>query len=531
MNYAGTTLLERATGKFYTPPLIADSLVNNMLELGSLEWAGEVRILDPFCGDGRLLVAFIRRVCELHVGRNIRWHVAFWDYDSTAVEKARCSIADAAQRYGIDVTLQPFCGDSFFIDQAHFNTYDCVITNPPWEAIKPDSRELAGMVPSQQEDYCTALQEYDQRLSRVLPHSQPLKKFAGWGTNLSRCGAELALNLVRDNGLCGIVTPLSLLTDQISAPLRRWFLAHTKILAVTHYPAETRLFTGVDQECVAITFQKSPATYSSILLTNVSQNMKTASSHIELSIEQLQQTNYCLPVSFGNTLFELLPKWTKLGTFAELEHTGSDGLWAGRELDETRHTEYLAPSGQFSFLKGKMVGRYKFIESPSKFVREEKRKIPDSALYHRIAWRDVSRRSQARRMQAAVILPKVVTGNSLHVAYFRDNHLDRLRALLVIMNSIPFEYQVRALLGTGHISLGVVRRVRIPKLNDQLVETLSSLLCEYEHGTPEGELWLELAVAQAYGLTRHDYEKLLIHFDGLPPEYISSLLTHYTPNN
>lgn len=43
--------------------------------------------------------------------------------------------------------------------------------------------------------YIDSLREFDDYLSRVLPYSQPKRKFAGWGTNLSRVGAELSLEI------------------------------------------------------------------------------------------------------------------------------------------------------------------------------------------------------------------------------------------------------------------------------------------------------------------------------------------------
>lgn len=57
--------------------------------------------------------------------------------------------------------------------------------------------------------YIDSLREFDDYLSRVLPYSQPKRKFAGWGTNLSRVGAELSLEICNKNGLVAIVMPAS----------------------------------------------------------------------------------------------------------------------------------------------------------------------------------------------------------------------------------------------------------------------------------------------------------------------------------
>lgn len=42
---------------------------------------------------------------------------------------------------------------------------------------------------------------------------QPSIKFGKWGTNLVRCRIEVALRLIKVAGVCGIVSPVSLLND------------------------------------------------------------------------------------------------------------------------------------------------------------------------------------------------------------------------------------------------------------------------------------------------------------------------------
>src|SRR6202012_20063 len=99
------------------------------------------------------------------------------------------------------------------------------------------------------------------------------------------------------------------------------------------------------------------------------------------------------------------------------------------------------------------VRRYGVADQPSLYVDETRVKLPRSVDHPRLAWRDVSRPNQKRRVQATLIPSGWVTGNSLGVAYDREGNLNRLAALLAIFNSLVFEYQLRASLSTGHISL------------------------------------------------------------------------------
>lgn len=522
-------LQPRAYGEFYTPPLIAKVLIETLLDSRRFAQVESVRIIDPFCGDGRLLVRFIHQACEQKLGLDKPWSIAFWDYDYRAVKTAEDTISHAVKQAGIKATIEASCHDSFLSAHPHYGQYDWVITNPPWKTIKPDQREMQGMTPQYRYKYRAALREYDQKLAEVLPHSQPKHKFAGWGTNLSRCGTELAINLTSDRGLCGIVLPMSLLTDQVSVDLRRWIFSMSTPLAAAYYPAETKLFRGVDQEVATITLVKKPSTAFTVAVSRFDRNLKPAVvAPLSISSNQLSTLEYCLPIQFGETLLNLAAKWEHFEKVEQLEVNHDNPLWMGRELDETRYQEFLADRGAYPFIKGKMVGRYNLIGHPAGYVREDLRQIPQSVQHYRIAWRDVSRRNQARRMQAAIIPPGVVTGNSLHVAHFQTNDMPKLRALLVIMNSLPFEFQVRAQLGTGHVSLGVIRKIRIPSLDDEgLIYKLTTALDAFEAGIPNSDILLELLVAQAYGIGQADYRQLLGYFEELTDDQVEQLKHHW----
>lgn len=525
----GKGLLARATGRFYTPPFIVRQLIETLTLATEFGRAGEARVVDPFCGDGRLLTAFLRRVCALGIARDVRWRVSCWDLDEVAVTAAAAAVRAVADELGLIVEIDARCRDTF-LEAPHDGAFDVVITNPPWESLKPDKRELEALPPEGREAYQTALRAYDRRLALALPLSQPTSKYSGWGTNLSRCGTEVALRLTAPGGICGVVAPASLLADQTSAPLRRWMGREATWLAIDHYPAEARLFEGVDQPCVTLALRHALAESFRPVVTRHDRDGNVRDRFVlALSPSELRALDYCLPVEQGSAAIGHLGQWAALRTVGDLEGQGGSTLWAGRELDETDHARYLAPAGRFRFLKGRMVGRYAILEQPTLFVREDLRRIPPTASHPRIAWRDVSRRTQARRVQATLIPPGMVTGNSLHVAHFRDDDVWRLRALLAVVNSIPFEFQVRARLGTGHISLGAVRQARVPDLHDRaLVARLSAGLAALESGDPDGEIALEIAVARAYGLDRPGFEELLAHFDRLPPAQKDRFLAHPT---
>jgi DNA (cytosine-5)-methyltransferase 1 len=517
----------RALGKFYTHSFITNDLVDTIIRAMHFGKMSKVRIVDPFCGDGRLLVAFVKRAYQLKQANDVTWHIAAWDCDPEALKLARKALNDLIKKTNINAELDIRIKDSLLAGTGNEPLYDCVITNPPWETIKPDKRELIALTQKQQDAYKASLKEYDKKLAKTLPLSQPKIKFSGWGTNLSRCGLEMSLNLTAENGYCGIVLPSSLLNDQVSENLRKWMFDTSTMLALFHYPAEARLFEKVDQPCISMILRKTPCKCFTVRITKFNGKLdKISTEDISLTRRIISHLDDSFPVEFGQILLKKLAKWHGLNTFADLEGRKDNALWAGRELDETDYRAYLASKGRYLFLKGKMVDRFNLRIEPKRYVREDLVKIPPSADQLRIAWRDVSRRSQGRRMQASLVAPGIVTGNSLHVAYFKDGNEDRLNVLLGIMNSLPFEFQILSRLGTGHISLGIVRKAHIPNLDDkELVCDLSKLVkIASKTKSEKNELALEVRIAQAYGLDKYEYEELLGAFNKLHDCYKEKLL-------
>ncbi|MDB4698600.1 Alw26I/Eco31I/Esp3I family type II restriction adenine-specific DNA-methyltransferase [Candidatus Latescibacteria bacterium] len=520
--------VDRATGRFYTHSFIIEDLIESLFTNTNFIDLKEISIIDPFCGDGRLIAAFIDRLVTTKRMKDMRWHISLWDYDEQAVDTAKANIEQRISQYDLSADLVAKYQDTFTNSSSSNGTYDVVITNPPWEAIKPDKREMGEMSSQQCEDYIQALKEYDRKLVSLFPHSQPVRKFAGWGTNLSRCGTEVSLRLTRVGGVCGIVVPSSLLTDQMTISLRKWILNNATIASISYYPAEARLFKNVDQPSISSVIKKQPFRESPIRVKKYLKDC-TVDSEFELkfSKKEIEALDYNIPIEYGPYILKTLAGWGKLARFESLEGKEDNCLWAGRELDETNHKIYLTETGRFKFIKGRMLGRFSIVEEPTHYINEELRKIPVSANFYRIAWRDVSRRNQARRMQAAIIPPGVVSGNSLHVAYFRDSNLKKLRALLAIVNSVPFEFQIRSRLGTGHVSLGVVRKAHILNLcNSTLIDVLSALVEDIENGDKSAEYRLEIIVAKAYGLDKDRLGEILNSFNRLSNDIKERLLSN-----
>jgi len=526
-------LSDKILGKFYTPNVMGRSLVDGILN-NFKHSSGKISIIDPFCGDGRLIVWLLEKIETTNFDSLDEIEVTLWDCDEEAIAQAKKNIANVSRVITIPVLVNAKVVDTFFEFSQNdiSNKYDIVITNPPWDVVKPDKSELQHLNSTQKKEYISSLKNFSNRIKQDYPLSSPDKMYGGWGINLARTGTEIAIKLAKPSGIVGLVSPASLLADQNSTTFRRWILENNHSKEINYYPAESRLFDSVDSPSITIVLIKG-ALQDGILLNKFNKNLETIiNEKIELPTSFLKNIDYKIPVSFGSKSKHIkqLINFQSFPKIAELQDTKYGGFWSGRELDETNYKSWTDLNGSYGFLKGRMVTRFSNIISSDLYLKNEKvESVPESVNYSRIAWRDVSRTTQKRRIIATIVAPGFVTGNSLGVAYFRNDEGNlKLFALLGIISSLIFEFQVRALLATSHISVGVLRKTGIPSFEDaNLIEELASLVKKRISGDENTELKIETLVAKSYGVAKDDYIDILDAFPKLTNEFKENLLNNY----
>ncbi|MCW8283565.1 Alw26I/Eco31I/Esp3I family type II restriction adenine-specific DNA-methyltransferase [Agrobacterium sp. InxBP2] len=511
-SYNGKSLHERVRGKFYTPEILAVQLAKSVVESiqKSTTKRKDIFIVDPFCGDGQLLCSFLKAASRLEHFSNIRWSIHLYDIDEEAVKEAKSRVLSAASLLGVSVSIETRVGDSFFYESP--TKFDIVITNPPWELLKPDRRETSHMSASEAASYRDSLKKLSDRLEARFPDSKSRSAWGGWSTNLARCGWDLSIDMTANDGVVGIILPASLLGDQSSARLREKAFTACSVEEIAVYPAEARLFAKVDQPVVTLIMSpgKSISKKSNFVAYDASGN-KASSQFIEIESYFEADRFYTLPVLLGPSGFKFMSKFHGFKPLEHFEGTEDNQLWLGRELDETRISEKIGAGSSHPFIKGKMIRRHEILAGPQDFVKTEFVKGMESIGKNRIVWRDVSRPTQERRMITAMIPPQWIAGNSLHVACYRDGNLQRTRAFYAIMSSLMVEFQVRFRSATNHMSLGVIRQAAVPEITARNEKLLSELVAKVlnEDAEDRSAHLLEIAAAKLYGFSRGEMISLL----------------------
>lgn len=526
--------LARAAGRYYTGAEVGRRLAREVAVAFQAAHTSSsvIKIVDPFLGDGRLIRWVIEAWYEAGFP-DVRWNVSGWDISDAGFEQAKADLRRLAADLKIKLRVNFVIGDAFAAALKTQGTFDIVVTNPPWELLKPDHRELEALAPALREQYVAHMRQYDQWLTQNYPLSQPKRKFAGWGTNLSRVGLEASLAVVRVGGIAGVVMPASFLADDQTSKLRAAVLTRHRLHSVCYYPAESKLYGSADIASIAIAMTVGGSPAPSVAIANFRPATRTfEEAHIELNQATLHEVDYVMPVSFGakalsilNRLAQHFPSWR------HLESTIPGALWAGREVDETGVSEWLRPPRNHAplFVKGRMIGRYVTAEMPSQALIKPDWIPPSSTRYRRIGWRDVSRPSQKRRIIATLLEPGWVAGNSLGVAFFRDLAEAPLLTLLGVMNSLAFEFQLRAHLATGHVSLSSLRKVAVPSMTTlkgdrRLPKLVAAVLRTGDSFAFEVDAYVAKVM---YGLTQPEYETIIAAFDSINNSERHLYLKHY----
>ena len=516
------SFIVKATGRYYTAMPVAAQLADAAIAAwtrSDLIPGATLRIADPFGGDGRLIAQFVRAWRQAR-RPEMRWRITTWDLNEEGLAAAAEQFGELQRETGFDIQWKIKVGDTFRLARSCAERFDVVISNPPWELLKPDRRELNVLPPKAKTSYIDAMREYDQFLAGAYPIAQPSRKFAGWGTNLSRVGFEACRSLLRDDGVLAVVMPASFMADDLSIRLRRDVLVTSSVRAIAYYPAEARLFGSADVATITLVIEPTPADEITPTLTRFDKDLRVTSRRsTPLPRPLLEANGYVVPVSVGGDALDVLTRLSDaFPTWADLEDAADAALWAGREVDETGSRDWLATAGPgLPFIKGRMIGRFVVKEAPTHRVGKANWVAPPSTAFTRIGWRDVSRPSQKRRVIATLLPPGVAAGNSLGVAYFKDGDQQPLHALLGVMSSLVFEFQLRCHLATGHVSLSSLRKVRVPPRATlhtlfRVSKEVAALLADPRRGQARLEA---LVATDAFGLCERELVAVMGAFPGL----------------
>ena len=135
--------VKRATGRYYTGEPVGRRLAQQAaMAFHRLHpFARSIAVVDPFGGDGRLIEWLVEAWVD-SAFPDVRWDIAIWDLDDVGFSDARERLKGVTARYGVKQRCTFKTLDTFSEALKKRASFDLVLTNPPWELLKPDRREL-----------------------------------------------------------------------------------------------------------------------------------------------------------------------------------------------------------------------------------------------------------------------------------------------------------------------------------------------------------------------------------------------------
>lgn len=477
--------------------------------------------------------------------------------------------------------------------------FDVVVGNPPWEEITveelgfytlflPGVNSLPGAErEAQVADLCGKRPDLSGRLAaeqgRVKAERAALKggeyESTSGDPDLYKYFCQRYRALLRPGGYLGVVLPRSAFNAKGSAGFRDWLHERTTVLRVDFLLNRRRwMFDTHPQYSVALLAGQNdvPVGNHRIEVAGTADSVAGWKSQSQGSGIRLAPSSFGpdrqLPLLRSQREADLLAK-VRRGSPFPLGPAGRWKCFAVRELDETNDKRFWqSGSGSRQLWKGGSFDQYdpngtdarrcemsgplwKKIHKPRPGSGQLVGSMPlpprrDAVLRElqraRVAFRDVTNRTNSRTVLACLIPPEVLLSNTApYLAFVRGDEKNQSVAV-GILNSLPFDWQARRYVEM-HMSLFILNSLIVPDLGDDDFREISTAaarlsavddrFADFAAATgissplspAERELLrieIDARVARAWNLDRDDLEVMFEDFTirAVPVAYRSALL-------
>jgi adenine-specific DNA-methyltransferase len=217
---------------YFTPPLLADRVIDKLVENGASLTTQHWH--DPACGGAAFLVPVAQRMVTAlteagssasqqlnHIERNLSGN----DLDPVLLEISReflrMALSDLLAATGRDLSLRLYKGDGLTSSASEELRPDVLACNPPYRKLK-----------------AAEVDRYRKAHGDVV-EGQP---------NIYGLFINRTLQLAKQGGLVGLLTPTSFLSGQSFSKLRTKLLTHADTLHVDMLSDRNAMFIDVEQE-------------------------------------------------------------------------------------------------------------------------------------------------------------------------------------------------------------------------------------------------------------------------------------------
>ena len=450
----------------------------------------------------------------------IRHEKVIWDEENSKVGKPvkrPVTIEDAK-------ALEPFHWGYEFSDIFRKkNGFDAIITNPPWEIFKPNSKEFFAEyskvitkknmtildfekeqeVLLEDEEIRSAWLDYLSRFPHISAYYRSASQYknqtaiingkkAGSDINLYKLFAEQCYNLLKDKGYCGIIIPTGIYTDLGATQLRKLLFDECKVQQLVSFANEKFLFETVDHrfKFCFLSFEKGEKTDSFLATFRINPRECVAAEDLDSFLHN--SDNFIrIPVSFiyrqspdslsvmevrQITDFTIADKMLMHPTLGE-EIENIWNLRLGSEFHMTGDSSLFktkASKNSFLLYEGKMMNQFTVLPDQARYFVSSSagrssllgRTEDDGQTLgyesYRIALRAISSSTNSRTLISTILPENVFTGNSLLVSIGNTANSDLLY-ITSFINSYVLDYYIRQIV-SQNINMFYIYQLPVPRI-------------------------------------------------------------------
>ncbi|MDR0763681.1 MAG: N-6 DNA methylase [Bacteroidales bacterium] len=210
---------EKLFGQIYTPYFIVCKILDD-IGFNSPAILGKT-IIDPACGDGLFLKEIVKRVIKFSDVNDLQKNLNFiygWYIDETAISKCRKNLNRLIKgknikikwNVGVKNSIKEYEKKDLFSSN-NMQTFDFIVGNPPYIRIQ---------------HLDTVEREYIQNNYDFCKNGS---------TDIYIAFFELCMNLLSENGVCGLITPNTFIFTETARTLRQYFSQNKNLIQITNY--------------------------------------------------------------------------------------------------------------------------------------------------------------------------------------------------------------------------------------------------------------------------------------------------------
>jgi hypothetical protein len=452
--------------------------------------------------------------------------------------------------------------------------FDAIITNPPWEVFKPNSKEFFLAYSNIVSRKRMSIKDFEQEQEKILqdqeikeawinylssyPHVssyfRSAKQFenqisivngkkAGSDINLYKLFTEQCFNLLRKGGYSGIVIPSGIYTDLGTKQLRKLLFEQNKVTGLFCFENRKEIFEGVHRsfKFVVLSFEKGgntksfPAAFMRHDVDELTSFPKYGASEISLNFITKQSPESLSVTEVKNDIdFSILQKTISF-PFVSDKIYGTWNIELGNEFHMTNDSKIFLTKpdkNAFALYEGKMIWQfYHRYSEPRYWINENtgrksilgKQKDDGQILNYqnyRLAFRDITSPTNERSMINTIVPKNIFAGNTLVLSKNNISSADLL-CITSFLNGYTNDYLIRQKI-TSHCNLFYVYQLPVPRLKPTdkwfkpIIERAAKLICTTEEYADLWEETMQTKWSEKVAAT-NEYErnKLRAELDGI----------------